>query len=374
MSPASLCKTIVAAPQRISADRITELAVDLEYRLDAAIDSIGDLNDQTKMLSLNARMEAARAGGDAGAAFNAVAIAIREVSNQMVHVAHRLADDSKVACTELRTVNSELATRVHGERLSDLALMNIDVIDRNLYERSCDCRWWATDASVVDMLLRRTAEAQAFCSRRLRQILDSYTVYFDIVVADATGVIVANGNSMEFDSIGSNQARAAWFTEAMRSKDGTVFGFESVHHSPLANSQRVLAYSCSVRADGDVHGRTLGVLCVLFRWDALAQTIVQNTPLAEHERGNTRVCIIDSNEMILADTEQRFLTKLDLSGQDSLLEKSKNYSVVDRRQERMIIGHARAPGFETYSTGWHSLIIQTSKVSATSTTSKKRVS
>ena len=29
-------------------------------------------------------------------------------------------------------------------------LTNIDLIDRNLYERSCDVRWWATDSSVVD--------------------------------------------------------------------------------------------------------------------------------------------------------------------------------------------------------------------------------
>ncbi len=351
-----------AAPaQRIDADRITELAIKLEGRLDVAIESIRDLNDQTKMLSLNARMEAARAGGETGAAFNAVAIAIREVSNQMVVVAHRLADDSRAACTELRLVNSELATRVKGERLSDLALMNIDVIDRNLYERSCDCRWWATDASVVELLLTRSAEAQQFCSRRLRQILDSYTVYFDIVVADASGTIVANGNTQEYASVGSSQADARWFTEALRSRDGTVFGFETVHNSRLVNSERALAYSCTVRMGGDVHGRTLGVLCVLFRWDALAQTIVCKTPLAEHERKHTRVCIIDSQGTILADTAEKFLTRFDLAEYGPLLAEPKNYSVIDRREERQIIGHAQAPGFETYTTGWHSLIIQTTK-------------
>ena len=36
-----------------------------------------------------------------------------------------------------------------GQRLTDLAHHMIEIIDRNLYERSCDVRWWATDAALV---------------------------------------------------------------------------------------------------------------------------------------------------------------------------------------------------------------------------------
>jgi hypothetical protein len=236
------------------------------------------------------------------------------------------------------------------------------VIDRNLYERSCDCRWWATDASVVSLLLNKTPDNQRHCSSRLRQILDSYTVYFDIVVVDESGVVLANGNTAEYTTVGVSQANTTWFNEAMRSRDGTVFGFESVHNSALVASQRALAYSCSVREGGNVNGRILGVLCVLFRWDALAQNIVENTSLTEHEWENTRVCIVDPQGTILADTEKEFLKRLDLSRYTSLFAEDRNYLVFEDSKQRQIVGHARAPGFETYSTGWHSLIIQTSKI------------
>ncbi len=360
----ALTGTKVQSSRRVDSERITELAVAMEARLNAAIARISDLNGQTKIISVNAKMEAARAGGNAGAAFGVVAQSIQQVSAETARVAQHLATDSRSVCTELREVNTELATRVKGERLSDLALMNIDVIDRNLYERSCDCRWWATDRSVVDVLADPTPESAGYCSMRLGQILDSYTVYFDIVVSDLTGRVIANGRPEHFASAGSRQNSAGWFTSAMSKASGTEFGFESVHRSELVNGERVLAYSCTVREQGDVNGRVLGVLAVLFRWDALAQTIVRNTPLTDREKELTRVCIVDSHRRILADTAECFLEVLPLTGVGPLLLGARNYAVIDGEADGAVIGHARAPGFETYSTGWHSLIIQRSSAKA----------
>ena len=54
----------------------------------------------------------------------------------------------QVALKKINDFSSILSNQVRGTRLSDLALNNIDLIDRNLYERSCDVRWWATDSSI----------------------------------------------------------------------------------------------------------------------------------------------------------------------------------------------------------------------------------
>lgn len=344
--------------RRVDADRITELALEMEARLDAAIERISSLNGETKIISLNAKMEAARAGGSVGAAFSVVAHSMQNVATQTALVAAHLEKESRSACTELREVNTELSTRVKGERLSDLALMNIDVIDRNLYERSCDCRWWATDQSVVEMLRSPRPQSIAHCSRRLEQILDSYTVYFDIVVTDLAGYVIANGRSQEFPSRGANQIDSAWFQSAMKLRSGAEFAFESVHKSSLVKGERVLAYSCTVREDGDVNGRVLGVLSVLFRWDALGQTIVKKTPLSSAESERTRVCIIEPSGRLLADTEERLLEMLPLTNMEELLRGAKNYVVITEPQGTFVIGHALAPGFETYTTRWHSLVIQ----------------
>ncbi len=69
--------------------------------------------------------------------------------------------------------------------------MNIDLIDRCLYERTCDVRWWATDSAVVDALAHATPHSYEYATRRLGVILKAYTVYLDLVLADHTGIIMA---------------------------------------------------------------------------------------------------------------------------------------------------------------------------------------
>lgn len=63
--------------------------------------------------------------------------------------------DQACAFTELREAGARMIGETRGERLVDLARNVIDIIGRNPYERSCDVRWWATDAARVAVSYRR---------------------------------------------------------------------------------------------------------------------------------------------------------------------------------------------------------------------------
>lgn len=342
-----------------SPERISELANLLMVKMDAAIRDICNINDQTHLLSLNARIEAARAGGAAGAAFGVVASAIQELSAKTAVVATNMASETRSAIHELDRISRVLATHVRGTRLSDLALTSIELIDRNLYERSCDVRWWATDSSPVDALIKKTPETCQFCSRRFGVILDSYTVYFDLVLCDLEGVVVANGRPQAYRSQGHNCSGETWFQSALETKSGEEFGFQSMHQSPLVNDQRILVYSCCVRTDGDVHGRPIGVLGILFNWDALAQTIVNDVPLPGDEKARTRVCIVDDAGLVLADTHNRQLKEtLQFTDRDRIFCEKKGFVLTPYEGRQSFIAHALSPGYETYATGWHALLIQ----------------
>jgi chemotaxis signal transduction protein len=65
--------------------------------------------------------------------------------------------------------------------LSGLA---VDIFDRNLYERACDCRWWTENAALASL----DAAAGA---RVLAHINSLYTVYTEILLFDAAGRVVA---------------------------------------------------------------------------------------------------------------------------------------------------------------------------------------
>lgn len=339
-------------------ERIAQLALELSARVQSAVVRIENLNNQSRLLSLNAQIESARCG-HAGAAFGVVASEMRKLSESTADVARSVTEETGGTIADLSRISEVLATNVRGTRLADLALNNIDLIDRNLYERSCDCRWWATDSSLVDALTLRTPEARSHASSRMGVILNAYTVYFDLVLADLTGEIVANGRPDRFPSQGTNHCTADWFRTALQTQSGEEFGFHSAHPSSLVGGERVLIYSAGVRERGETHGNMLGALGIVFNWDALAQTIVNKTPLSPAEMKRSRVCIADSSGRVLADSQnQQLRDVLDFPGREQVMRKGKGFEIVmiDRRPH--CVAHSPSPGFETYATGWHSFILQ----------------
>ncbi len=352
-SEADLSATATSTPERISA-----LADTLLSRIRGSIKEISEINLKARVLSINAQIEASRAGS-AGLAFSIVAQEMVSLSDLTQGAAKKLEQESEVLVLELAGISRHLSSAVRSTRLCDLALTNIDLIDRNLYERSCDCRWWATDAAMVGALEHPTPETAAVASERLGVILKAYTVYFDIVLADLQGNVIANGRPTEYGSVKSNHAESVWFKSALATASGDDFGFESVHASPLVNGKRVLVYSCKVCAGGNAQAEPVGVLGVVFNWDGLAQKIVHETPIDPAKQAITRVCIVDGEGTVLADSLDRMLQeKLHFPGQSGLFAKKKASSTEQVNGKAILVAHAQSPGFETYRTGWHSLILE----------------
>ena len=143
---------------------------------------------------MNATIEAARAG-DVGRGFGVVANEVKDISQRVTIITEEL----EKMFLDLAFDLERTAQTARGDRFADLARYAVELMDRNLYERSCDVRWWATDAAVVDVCEHAHDDAiAARASERLGVILDSYTVYLDLWVADRDGNIIANGRPNEY--------------------------------------------------------------------------------------------------------------------------------------------------------------------------------
>lgn len=339
-------------------ERINEISTKLIERMGNYLSQIEAINMQARLLSFNARIEAAKAG-DAGKTFAVVAAEMETLSRKTASVADSLATESRETLSELSHISQRLATDVRGRRLADLAHTNIELIDRNLYERSCDVRWWATDSSVVEAATYpNTPEVLRHTSSRLATILKAYTVYFDIVIANLEGKIIVNGRPNNFPSIGLDVFHNEWFQTAIRTASGDEFGFESVHASPLVNGQRILAYSCGIRENASSTGKMIGVLGVLFNWDSLAHAIVDNTALSEEEKATARVCIVDIHGKILADTRRSYNNDfLPFFHELNAAETKRGYKIINYLNKRYLVAYGFSPGYETYATGWCGVIL-----------------
>lgn len=358
------------APALASPDTVADHSVDAHIRaviglsqnmltdVVQALERINDINKTIHILSMNARVEAARAG-DAGRGFAVVAQELTRLSTSTDEVAKGVEQNSRQTGGELNALAQQLLTDVVDTRLCDLAANAMDLIDRNLYERSCDVRWWATDSAVVDGLADPSPERLAFASQRLGQILDSYTVYFDLLLVDAQGRVVANGRPQAHRSVGQDVSRTTWFQSACATHDGTQFGFESVHASALVGGERVLVYACTVREGGDVKGQPLGVLGIVFRWDGLGLDVMQRTPLTASEWAVTRTVITDDTGQVLtANDPARIGSRLDFAGRDQLFAQPRGALDTRIAGVPVRVAHALSAGFETYRTGWHSLVLR----------------
>ncbi|AIF84395.1 methyl-accepting chemotaxis protein [Candidatus Nitrososphaera evergladensis SR1] len=341
-----------------SLETVAKLSEMLSSKTETAINEIDHINGETQVLAINALIEASRAG-EAGKAFSVVAEEMSRLSRKIVDTTDKLRKESRGTISELKNLIKMQATNIRGVRLSDLALTNIDLIDRNLYERSCDVRWWAKDASMVAALSEKTQEGRDMASTRLGVILDAYTVYFDLVLCDIDGNVIANGRPQQFRSQGTNQRNAAWFESAMSTASNDQFGFQAVHRSPLVNDQMAVIFSCCVRENCQSNGKVLGVLGTVFNWEALAQEIVNKTPLSREEKANSRVCIVDGKGTVLADTDGKVLEdSIHFAGDAEVYGTSKGFVMKKYNDNDSCIAYAASTGYETYSSGWHSIVIQ----------------
>ena len=89
----------------------------------------------------------------------------------------------------------------------------VDLLDRNLYERANDCRWWALSPDLQRLLAmpRPQAPDLAAMTQILATINGLYTVYACLFVYDRTGQILAStgpGNGMQVDDATLQQVLA----------------------------------------------------------------------------------------------------------------------------------------------------------------------
>ena len=334
-------------------ERVVELAEEVGESVRQRTEVIRAITSRTRMLALNALIEAKRAGA-AGTGFSVVANEVKDISGQVEQVALALESDVAAKARALELVGARMLTDVRGQRLADLALNAIEIIDRNLYERTCDVRWWATDAAIVDALATPGSASAAYASERLGVILDAYTVYLDIWVLDAQGRVIASGRPSQYAALGGQHGDQSWFRQALAGADGDAYTVADISPNSTLDNVPVATYAAAIRAGGAKNGKVLGVLAVHFDWATQANTVVRGVRLSPDEAGRTRVYLLDSGFRVIAASDGRGV----LSERITLRTHGQTLGFY-RDQQGRTIGFAATPGYETYrGLGWFGCLVQ----------------
>ncbi len=315
---------------------------------------IEEITRRTKMLAMNALIEAARAG-EAGRGFAVVANEVSEISAQVNAITKELREEIVSRVDVLTTTGSDMVREMRGKRLADLSLNMIEIIDRNLYERSCDVRWWATDSAVVDCAADSTEAARRHASYRLGVILESYTVYLDLWMVNLCGEVIATGRPDRYPrALGAKVENEVWFRQALNTRTGGDFVVGDIARNRHLEDRTVATYATAIRRDGRGDGEPIGVLGIFFDWEPQARSVVEGVRLEDAEREQTRCLLLDARHRVIAASDG-----VGVLGETFPLQTRGQRMGHYTDREGRTVGFSLTPGYETYEgLGWYGVIIQ----------------
>lgn len=199
---------------------------------------------------------------------------------------------------------SELQETVVSSILDDarlLASLAVDVLDRNLYERANDCRWWALHGALIKHLSESGGDRDA--SEILRHINSLYTVYHDIVLFDGAGSIVAVSNPAHAKKIGGT-IREPWVAATLALRDSQQFAVSAFGPSALYAGQHTLIYGAAIR---DESRRVLGGIGIVFdaapQFKAMLRDALPRTESGDIVNGSIGL-FVDARMTVVAATSE----------------------------------------------------------------------
>ncbi|WP_306431162.1 methyl-accepting chemotaxis protein [Rhizobium sp. L1K21] len=310
---------------------------------------------QIRLLATNALIEAARAG-EAGRGFAVVAGEVRRLSESSEEIAAVFQKNVMSRVGMSRDISEKLVHQMEGIRLIDLSLTLVQLIVRNLFERTADVRWWATDPSLWQALQNPEKATFDYAASRLGEINKFYTVYLDLVMVDREGKVVASANpNYRRPLAGRNLASEDWVRAAFETPTGDDYCVDKVRQSEHHEKRDVLVYATGVRRGGQPKGELLGALGVYFDWQDQGQAIVEKEAnLPPEVASRTTVMLLDQNGTVIASSRKELMYR------SFALKNPQNApsgSYYDGNGS--IVAFAKTLGYEDYDgLGWYGVIVQ----------------
>ncbi len=226
------------------------------------------------------------------------------------------------------------------------ARLAIDIMDRNLYERANDCRWWALDAELQQVL---SGGAVATAAARLKHINSLYTVYSLLLVFDRDGRIVAVSDPARQDLLG-RQIDQPWVAATLATGDRERYVVSRHEACGLYGQDGALptyVYSASLPDIQDGHSVCGGVALVFDGAPQFEAMLKASLPSG----GRAQALFVQRDGRIVASSDPRWQVGSSAPLSASLLDIDAGNSVSEELEidgEVYALGLAMSGGYREY--------------------------
>ena len=232
-----------APPDNIPLDSPELIAIDGEAQL---------INRDLRQAVWNGRLMAGAEQGDA--------LRLKAVLSQVNAAGMRTRGRVDRAIKDLYG-SSISRTRVQAAQLAQLAA---ELMDRNLYERANDCRWWALSPALQRLLASADDPgSRTALNGLLNHVNGLYTVYSRLIAFDLQGVIQGVSRSDEAPSLIGSTVDARWLDSVRALRDSQQYAVTPFEATSTHDHGATYVYLSAVRdtANGN---RPLGGLAIVF--------------------------------------------------------------------------------------------------------------
>ena len=249
------------------------------------------INNDLELIVLNGVITAAR---NDSAEFMPVLEAIKNIGRDI---------DSVFADSIESLFSTILSTQLDETRLQ--AELAVDVLDRNLYERANDCRWWALDSRIGLALLEQPVNTEQIRAI-LKDIHGLYTVYHDLYVFDEKKQYVTS--SLDFESgHGKHVPESASAMETFALKDLQEYSVSNFVPSERYDDQPTYIYNGAIRHP-EHKDQVIGGIGTVFDATVEFRAILQDVLSSdENPQGDQAFAVFTNDEgQVISSSDNRF--------------------------------------------------------------------
>jgi len=209
------------------------------------------------------------------------------------------------------------------EDLKFQSSLAIEIMDRNLYERANDCRWWALTTSFQEILSQNhiSQSDQEKMNTILGNINSLYTVYSSMFLYDRYGIIVAVSNPNENHYIGKRVGHS-WVAKTLQLTTTQEYIVSEFEPSPFYDNHSTYIYNACIHSPSN---ESVGGIGIVFdaqpQFEAMLHDILPKDENHDVKDGIFALFINRSGQ-VLSSTHQEIVIGSTICLSDSLLQLS----------------------------------------------------
>lgn len=258
---------------------------------------LGDIRQQASLIAQQLNL----------AVINGHIISVRHKAVELVPVLHQIREIGNLTERLFGVSISTLSKGMSQTAIADAsmrAFSMVSIMDRNLYERANDVRWWALDERIRRQLRAAadgSEQARSEISAVIRSINRLYTVYTDILVFDREGIIVAVSDQASSDIVGTRVPESLPLVTCLTISSEQGYVVSAFAESELYANQSTYLYCAPVI---DFNSQTIvgGIATVFDATPEFQQILADNLPVRSAESLPPFALFIDAEGQVISST------------------------------------------------------------------------